>query len=145
MQTYQKILTVDSKDTFFKTAQIKSPDEAAAYCRQFFHADITLYESFFLLMLNNQAQTIGWAKIGQGGVGGTVVDLRIISKYVVDCLATAVILCHNHPAGSLKPSEQDLKMTEKVQACLANFDCKVFDHIILTEDDFYSFSQDGLL
>ena len=71
MQTYQKILTVDSKDSSFKTVKITSAAEAADYCRQFFHADISLYESFFLLMLNRQLQTIGWAKISQGGVAGT--------------------------------------------------------------------------
>jgi DNA repair protein RadC len=145
MQTYQKILTVDSKDSSFKTVKITSAAEAADYCRQFFHADISLYESFFLLMLNRQLQTIGWAKISQGGVAGTVADVRIIAKYVVDCLASSVILCHNHPSGNSEPSPQDLKLTEKIQACLANFDCTVQDHIILTSERFFAFSQDGLL
>jgi DNA repair protein RadC len=104
-----------------------------------------IFESVFILLLNQINDTIGYAKISQGGIAGTVVDVRLIAKYAVDSLATAVILAHNHPTGELKPSDADIKITEKVKNGLQILDIKVLDHVILTKNGYYSFADEGII
>jgi DNA repair protein RadC len=131
--------------TEFSKIRITSSGDSASFIRQFYQGDIEIYESFFLLLLNQQNYTIGYAKISQGGITSTVVDVRIIAKYTVDSLATSIILAHNHPSGSLRPSEQDILLTKKVKDAMTLFDVRVLDHIILTEDSFYSFADNSIL
>ena len=90
-------------------------------------------------------KTIGYAKISQGGIVGTVIDTTIIAKYCVEALAKSVVLCHNHPSGTLLPSEADKAITKKIAEALKIFDCAVLDQIILTEDTYFSFADDGLM
>jgi len=129
----------------FPRAKISSSKNGAEYARQFFEYDLTIYESFFMMMLNNSNNTIGYVKISQGGITGTLVDVRIVAKYAIDSLAVGVILVHNHPSGNLKPSKADIELTKKVNQALSYFDIKVLDHLILTEDSYYSFADDNLL
>jgi DNA repair protein RadC len=131
--------------TDFPKIKIKEATDAAEFIKQFYHGDIEIYESFFLLLLNINNQTIGYAKISQGGVASTVVDVKIIAKYVVDSLATGIILAHNHPSGNLNPSEADISITSKVKEAMKLFDVCVVDHIIVTADSFYSFANNGLM
>jgi len=131
--------------TNFVKEKITESKHAADYARKFYHDDISIYESFFLIMLNNNGQTIGYVKISQGGITGTVVDPIIIAKYAIDSLAKSVILCHNHPSGSDKPSSADKNITDKVKNGLNMFDINVLDHIILTENSYYSFQDNHLL
>jgi DNA repair protein RadC len=131
--------------TEFQKTQIKTSLDAADFIRKFYSDDIGIYESFFILLLNNSNKTVGYAKISQGGIVGTVVDVKIIAKYVVDSLATGVILAHNHPSGNLQPSQADKDITQKVTEVLNHFDCKVLDHVILTEESHYSFADNGIL
>lgn len=132
------------KSEFTKT-KISSSSAAANFARQFYFDDLTIYESFFMILLNNSNNTIGYVKISQGGITGTLVDIRIVAKYCIDTLATGVILVHNHPSGTLKPSVGDKQVTEKIKKALDLFDCKVLDHIILTEKYFYSFNDNNIL
>jgi DNA repair protein RadC len=131
--------------TDFQKKKITSSTLSNEFIRQFYLDDIEIYESFFLLLLNNQNQTIGYAKISQGGITGTVVDVRIVAKYVVDSLATGIILAHNHPSGTLSPSEADKKITEKIKQAMYFFDVKVLDHIILTADSYFSFADNNII
>jgi DNA repair protein RadC len=129
----------------FPKSKIRTGQDAADFIRKFYGDDLTLFESFYLLLLNRGNNTIGYAKISQGGITGTVVDQRIVCKYAIDSLATGVILAHNHPSGNINPSESDKSMTRNLQQCLRVFDIQVLDHIILTEDSFFSFANEGLL
>jgi DNA repair protein RadC len=131
--------------TDFPKMKISNANDSAEFIKQFYQGDIEIYESFFLLLLNNNNQTIGYAKISQGGVTSTVVDVKIIAKYVVDSLATGIILAHNHPSGNLNPSSADISITSKVKEAMKFFDVAVLDHIILTADSFYSFANNGLM
>ena len=131
--------------TDFPKKKIVSSTSSSEFIRQFYSDDIEIYESFFLLLLNNQNQTLGYAKISQGGITGTVVDVRIVAKYVVDSLATGIILAHNHPSGNLKPSQQDIDITKKIKEAMKLFDVTVLDHIIITVDNFYSFADNGTI
>ena len=138
-------ITLKKDPTDFQRVKINGSQDSADYIRQFYEGDIEIFESFFILLLNRQNKTIGYAKISQGGVTGTVVDAKIVIKYIVDTLASAVILCHNHPSGNLKPSTDDINLTEKLVKAVKLVDSQVLDHIILTSDNFYSFADNGLI
>ena len=123
--------------------KITTSESASNIIRQFYFDDINIYESFFILLLNRANNTTGFAKISQGGTAGTVVDIKIIAKYAVESLSSAVIICHNHPSGNKQPSDADLNITRKIKDALLLLDIKLIDHIIITENDFYSFSDNG--
>lgn len=148
MKTYKTTISALSlkwEKTDFPKARILSSVDAVDYARQFYHDDINIYESFFLILLNSDNMTIGYAKISQGGCTGTVVDSKIIAKYCIDSLAQACILVHNHPSGATKPSEKDKTTTELIIKTLNIFGCTVHDHIILTSDSYFSFKNNDLI
>ena len=131
--------------TNFEKVKIVSSKDAFKVISQFYFDDIDIFESFFILCLNRNNQTIAYAKISQGGVSGTVVDIKLIAKYAIDCLASSVILAHNHPSGNLKPSPEDIKITERARESLKLLDIQVLDHVILTSDGYYSFRDEGII
>lgn len=145
MATKLEKITLRKDSTNFERVKITSAASAADYIRQFYSDDIEIYESFFLLLLNRQNKTIGYAKISQGGVAGTVVDAKIVLKYIVDTLASSAILCHNHPSGTLMPSTQDIELTDKIKKAVKLVDSEILDHVILTADSYYSFADNGLI
>ena len=144
IMTIEKI-TLKKDPTDFERIKIACSEDSANYIRQFYESDIEIFESFFILLLNRQNKTIGYAKISQGGVAGTVVDTKIVIKYIVDTLASAIILCHNHPSGNLMPSEDDKRITEKIVQAVKLVDSDVLDHIILTKDSYFSCADQGLI
>lgn len=129
--------------TNFIQNSIRSTKDSCEYIRQFYLDDINVFESAFILLLNNANTTIGYAKISQGGITGTVVDPRLIAKYAVESLAVGVILAHNHPSGNLMPSLADKTLTNKVKEGLKYLDINLLDHIILTQDGYYSMMEEG--
>ena len=129
----------------FEKVKIISSNDAFKVIKQFYFDDIDIFESFFILCLNRNNQTIAYAKISQGGVAGTVVDIKLIAKYAIDCLASAVILAHNHPSGNLKPSNEDLAITKRIKEGLKILDISVLDHLILTSQGYLSFGDEGIL
>ncbi|MDD2476952.1 MAG: JAB domain-containing protein [Dysgonamonadaceae bacterium] len=148
MKTYKSNLNgirLVKEESEFKRVKITSSKDAAKYARNFFQEDIEIYESFFMILLNRANNTDAYVKISQGGIAGTVVDLKLIAKYAIDCLASGVIVCHNHPSGTLYPSEQDKLITEKIKNALKLLDIKLLDHIILTKDGHFSFADECLL
>lgn len=140
-----KKISLKTEPSDFKSAKITSSKDAADVIRQFFSDDIEIFESAFILLLNQSNNTIGYVKISQGGITGTVIDPILVAKYAVEALAKSVILCHNHPSGNLTPSNADKMLTEKVVQALKYFDCRVPDHIILTKDEYFSFADNGLI
>jgi DNA repair protein RadC len=129
--------------TDFPKVKITNSKISADFIKQFYNNDIEIFESFFVLLLNQANLTIGYAKISQGGITGTVVDVRLIAKYTVDSLATQVIIAHNHPTGNLLPSQADIEITKKIKQTLNIFDVNLLDHLILTADSYYSFADEG--
>ena len=129
----------------FEKVKIISSNDAFKVIKQFYFDDIDIFESFFILCLNRNNQTIAYAKISQGGVAGTVVDKKLIAKYAIDCLASGVILAHNHPSGNLKPSNEDLAITKRIKEGLKILDISVLDHLILTSQGYLSFGDEGIL
>jgi DNA repair protein RadC len=101
------------------------------------------YEQFLVIMLNQSNKIIRVVSISEGGVTGTVVDPKKIFKLAIDNNATGLVLGHNHPSGNIQPSEQDNKLTSKLAAAGKLLDINVLDHIIVGEEDYYSFADDG--
>lgn len=150
MKTYKKEISrfsLKRNKTKIKAVKIGSSQNAADYARQFYFEDIEIYESFFVMMLNNSNNTIGYVKISQGGITGTIVDVRIVAKYCIDSLAVACILVHNHPTGKMIPSEPDKAITNKLKKGLELLDVKILDHIILSPEEgkYFSFADEGLM
>lgn len=100
----------------------------------------------FMVMFLNQANKIKHTEIiSQGGITGTVADPRIILKRALEENAVSLILCHNHPSGSLKPSRADEQLTQKIKEAARFFDITVADHVIVSEAGYFSFADEGLL
>lgn len=96
------------------------------------------------MLLNNANKVKGIYEVSCGGITGTMVDLRILFAVLLKSLTTAVILAHNHPSGTLRPSEADKGLTEKIRNAAGFFDIKVLDHLIITPDgEFFSFADEG--
>ena len=103
------------------------------------------HEVFAVLFLNRANKVNHFEIISEGGITGTVADPRIILKKALEEDAVSLILCHNHPSGSLKPSKQDQELTLKIKEAAKYFDINVLDHLIVGDDGFYSFADAGIL
>lgn len=125
--------------------QIKSSKDAYDYIKQFYANDIEIFESSFILLLNRANKVIGYAKISQGGVAGTVIDIKIVLKYVIDSLASGFIISHNHPSGNLNSSAQDDLLTCRLKEVCNYMDCNMLDHLIITAESYFSYADEGKL
>jgi DNA repair protein RadC len=103
------------------------------------------HEEFWILLLNRAHSVIKMQCISKGGISGTVVDARLILKPAIEHLASSIILCHNHPSGQLKPSEQDLSLTKKLKDSARLMEISVLDHLIIGDQKYLSFADEGLL
>lgn len=101
------------------------------------------HEVFAILCLNQANKVNHFEIISEGGITATVADPRIILKKALEQNAVSLILCHNHPSGSLKPSRADEQLTEKIKAAAALLDIRLLDHLIVSEDGYYSFADEG--
>jgi len=103
------------------------------------------YEEFWIILLNKANRVIRKCSISEGGVSGTVVDPKKIFKIALDYHASSIILGHNHPSGNTQPSEADQKITKKIKEAGLMLDVAVLDHLIIGDDRFYSFADEGVL
>jgi DNA repair protein RadC len=103
------------------------------------------HEEFWIVYLNNSNKVIQKNQLSKGGITGTLVDVRLVLKTALETGATALILAHNHPSGTLKPSEADKQITQKLKSAALSLDIKVLDHLIITEKAYFSFADETLL
>jgi DNA repair protein RadC len=101
------------------------------------------HEEFWILLLNRSNRIIEKIKISQGGVSGTVIDVKIILKQAIEKLASSIILCHNHPSGNRTPSNADDTITMKLKNGAELLDIQVLDHVIIADVDYYSYADEG--
>ena len=127
--------------------KITSSEDATAVFYKAWNKDkIGLQECFKIMLLNNANRVKGIYEVSSGGITGTMVDLRIVFAVVIKSLTTALILALNHPSGTLRPSDPDKALTEKIKKAALLFDIKVLDHLIITPDgQFFSFADEGIL
>lgn len=140
-----KAISTNDCYPFADDIQLTDSTKAAEVLRQLIGSDLVISESFVCLFLNRANRPVGWAKISTGGISATIVDPRIVAKYAIDTLSSAVILAHNHPSGNVKPSEGDKQITKTLKSALILFDIKVLDHLIITEKSHFSFAADFML
>lgn len=103
------------------------------------------HEEFWIIYLNNSNKVIQKNQLSKGGITGTLVDVRLVLKNALEVGATSLILAHNHPSGTLKPSEADKQITAKLKNAAESLDIKVLDHLIITEKAYFSFADEGVL
>jgi DNA repair protein RadC len=103
------------------------------------------HEEFWILLLNRANVVIKKEMISRGGVSGTVVDTKIIFKTAVEHYASSLIICHNHPSGNLKPSEADIRITKSIKEAGKIMEIPLVDHLIITDTEYYSFADEGIL
>ena len=106
---------------------------------------IELQEEFKVLLLNRANQVLGIYPLSKGGVSATVVDAKLVFSVALKCNASSIIIAHNHPSGNLNPSEVDKNLTQKLKRAGQYLDITLLDHLIVTKDSFYSFSDNGLM
>lgn len=102
------------------------------------------HEEFWIIYMNNSNKVISKSQLSKGGITGTLVDVRIVFKTALEIGATALILCHNHPSGTLIPSDADKQITRKLKLAGDTLEIKVLDHLIVTETGYYSFADEGI-
>jgi DNA repair protein RadC len=147
MKTFKS--TLKEINALYKTekeihnVKISSSSVVNEVVRKIYPVDITYREAMIVLYLNNSNRTISYSVISIGGLTGTLADIRIILKDALLSKATSLILIHNHPSGTLLASSADKAITKKVKEAGSLMDIKLLDHLIITEDSFYSFADNG--
>jgi DNA repair protein RadC len=134
------------KVSSFDRPQIKSSQDAFIQFMLLLDTNqFYIKEEAAALYLNRANRVIGGYKLSSGGITGTVVDIRIILSIALKSLSCGIIIAHTHPSGELKPSRCDLEMTEKLKKAAIVMDIKLHDHLIIAEDKYYSFSDEGII
>jgi DNA repair protein RadC len=103
------------------------------------------HEEFWVIYVNNSNKVLRKLQLSKGGITGTLVDVRLAFKSALEIGAVAILLVHNHPSGTLKPSAADKNLTDKIKTAGLSLDVKVLDHIIITEDAYFSFADEGMM
>jgi len=122
---------------------IKGSNDVVSYIRPLI-GDLN-HEEFWIIYLNRRNGILGSEKLSQGGITGTVIDVRLVLKKALEKNSTSLIGCHNHPSGNLEPSEADKKITRQLKEAAAIMDIPLIDHVIVTQSGFFSFADEGLL
>ncbi len=122
---------------------IRNSREVADVLRSFFDSFMEYREAFYILYLNRANKPIGVFQLSIGGQTGTVADVKMGLQVALTSHACGMILCHNHPSGNTQPSDADLGLTKKFKNAAALFDVQVLDHIILTQNSYFSFADEG--
>ena len=111
---------------------------------QSFLGDLS-YEEFWVLHLSRSNGILAWKKISQGGIAGTVTDIRLILKDALENTASSLVICHNHPSGNLQPSQADIDITRKIKEAALLMEIRLLDHIIIGNENYFSFADEGLI
>ncbi len=123
--------------------KVKSSRDAFDYVK----ADLTdlMHEEFFALFLNRANEIIGKEQISKGGLSGTIADGKVIFHKALELKSSGIILAHNHPSGQLNPSHQDVKLTKALVSFGKYIDLYILDHLIVTDQNYYSFADNGMI
>ncbi len=103
------------------------------------------HEEFWIVYLNNSNTVIHSGQLSKGGITGTLVDVRLVMKQALELGAVGLILAHNHPSGTLKPSEADKQLTQKLKQAATALDIKILDHVIITQNAYFSFADEQMI
>ena len=139
-------LTYKSKVPASQRRKITSSRDANDLLKENWNHDTLEHsEEFKVLLLNLSNAVLGIIAVSKGGISGTITDVRIILQAALKSNASGIIVCHNHPSGNLNPSESDTKITQKIKEAGNIMDIQLLDHLIINDEDYYSFADNGLL
>ena len=141
----REVSAVYKKNHSVQNIKVASSQDVNAFIRTIYPVEINIREAMVAVFLNNSNNTLGYSVSSIGGITGTLVDVRLILRDALLTQSTAIILVHNHPSGSLQPSQADISITEKVKNAALLMDIKLIDHLIITENQFFSFADEGKL
>lgn len=126
--------------------KISSSAEAFEVLKAFYPKEtVYVQESFIVLYLNRANRVLGGYRMSMGGLTGTIVDIRLLLSVALKTLSTGLILSHNHPSGSLMPSKADEELTKQIKEACRVMELKLLDHLVVTEENYFSFSDEGIL
>lgn len=126
-----------------ESMKIRSSSDAYRIIRT--ELDDLVHEEFWILILNRSNLVTKKEQVSRGGMNATIVDPKIVFKIAVSNMASGVILCHNHPSGGIKPSEQDIRLTKRLREAANVLDIALLDHIIVGANTYFSFADEGLI
>lgn len=145
MKTYSTTipeLSIGRKKSDVKKVKIENPTDSANFFRSIWDEDTLEYsESSMVIYLNRANNSIGWIKVSSGGIDACIIDVRVVLGLALKVGATSFIIAHNHPSGNLNPSEADNRITKKLKDASALVDIVMLDHLIITENGYYSFKE----
>lgn len=146
LYTYKMTVVKEESAAYLIENQIsKSLDAYNVLSKIYKLEDILISEQFHILFLNNSNKLIGTTMLSQGGMTGTVVDIKLLMRNALLMGSNGIMLAHNHPSGKLKPSDSDIQITKKIKEACKIMDIALLDHLIITEFDYYSFADNGIL
>jgi DNA repair protein RadC len=150
MKTYKSftseiILVTEKTESYVPKAQIKESKDVYEFIKPLWPVDLKHREAVMAIFLNRRNNTVGFAIVGIGGLASCVADGKVMFQQALLCNASAIIMAHNHPSGELKPSESDKLLTRKMQEFGKFIDMNVLDHLIVTDERFTSFADEGLI
>lgn len=125
--------------------KIGKSQDVSDFIRTVYPVEINIREAMVVLYLNNSNRTLGYSIASIGGITGTLVDVRLVLRDALLTQSTGLILIHNHPSGTLQPSQADIAITDKVKKAANLMEIKLLDHLIITENQYYSFADEGRL
>ena len=147
METILSEISINYKPNI-KTSELPKiicSKDAVKHFREVWSDKMEYLEETYLLLLNRANKVLGFSKISIGGTAGTVVDTKVIFQTALKANASSIILCHNHPSGNLKPSEADIKLTRTIKEAGKIMDIPMSDHLILTDEGYFSFADEGMI
>lgn len=146
MENVVKEYKLTYKPTKREAKTIMDSQSAVEEFRNIFNPDtLNLFESFFVVYLNRANKVKGYMKISDGGMDSTMADPKLIYIGALESLATSIIIGHNHPSGNPRPSQEDKQLTEKIKKAGLLLGINLLDHVIISEEKYFSFSENGIL
>lgn len=127
------------------SSEIRCSRDAFLYIKEFFKSFMSHHEEVWMILLNSCMQIIGSSQVSKGGLEHAFVDVRIIYQTALMAHATGFILVHNHPTGVLHPSKPDEELTKKIVGAGKILDIRLLDHLIISEDTYFSFADEGII
>jgi DNA repair protein RadC len=123
--------------------KITSSTDAYKILKDIWSQQMEIREEMVILLLDRSNSVIGYDLLSMGGITGTVADLRLLFSAALNSLATGFIMSHNHPSGNMSPSQSDIDLTRKIKEAGTVMDIQLLDHIIITNNSYYSFVDEG--
>ncbi len=133
------------KNKLSELPKVVTSRDAETQFRAIWSDKLQSIEEMYLMLLNRANRVLGYSKISLGGTSGTIVDTKVVFQTALKSNASSIILCHNHPSGNLKPSEADQKITKSLKEAGKIMDIVLIDHLIITDEGYYSFADEGII